>query len=219
MRIYGRDDSRSAVSQSQFGIRSNIVNTMTLDLSNARQEVRINIGGSVLWALDATSRNALINVKLNDQNWGSIPIRQGFFIRGVPYSQIYITHAAQAGETITLLYAVEEDPSQISIMNPSLFTQEVDLTKATVLDTVADVTLAAAATTQILAANADRRAAFISNLVGNANTMRIGDNNAGATRGIPLAPGETIIVSSTEAIYGYNPGGAGEDVGVMWTED
>jgi hypothetical protein len=91
--------------------------------------------------------------------------------------------------------------------------------KASVLNSVADVTLAATATTQILPGLASRLCALISNKVGNTQTFRIGDASAGATRGVELAPGGSISIETTEAIYGYNPGGAGEDVGAIWTQD
>lgn len=94
-----------------------------------------------------------------------------------------------------------------TIVNPSI------------LDTVADVAMTATATTQILAANGDRVKALITNLAANTQTLRIGDTNAGATRGVELAPGETIELETTEAIYGYNPGGVAQSVGVAWTED
>jgi hypothetical protein len=91
--------------------------------------------------------------------------------------------------------------------------------KASVLNSAADVTLAATATTQILPALAVRMCALISNKTSNTQTFRIGDASAGATRGVELAPGQSISIETTEAIFGYNPGGAGENVGVIWTED
>lgn len=91
--------------------------------------------------------------------------------------------------------------------------------KATVFNSVADVTLAATATTQILPTLTSRLCALICNKKGNTQTLRIGDSNAGATRGVELPPGATISIETTEAIYGYNPGGAGEDVNVVWTQD
>ena len=91
--------------------------------------------------------------------------------------------------------------------------------KASVLNSAADVSLAAGATTQIIASLAVRFCVLIGNKSTNAQTFRIGDSNAGATRGIELAPGESVSIETTEAIHGHNPGGVNESVTVIWTED
>lgn len=216
MRIYPQ--SYEGVAKPEYGIDTNCLKSKVFDLSTARNLLEIEIGGNVLWSMEATSRTAYIDVYFNDQLRDPIRYRLGLFIRGVPFSRIYVTNPAQAGETITLFYAVEE-MSKIEIENPSLRFTEIDITKASVLNSATDVTLAAASTTQILAANAARRFAIIGNLTANAQILRIADSNAAAARGQELAPGESITIETTEAIYGYNPGGAGQDVSVVWTED
>jgi hypothetical protein len=104
------------------------------------------------------------------------------------------------------------------VVDSSGYLQVVDK-KASVLNSTADVTLAATSTTQILPTLTSRLCALISNKKSNTQTFRIGDASTGATRGVELSPGQGISIESTEAIYGYNPGGAGEDVGVIWTQD
>jgi len=94
----------------------------------------------------------------------------------------------------------------------------VSLAKPTTLNTVADVALGAAATTQILPVDAARQVALISNLTANANIIRVGDVNAGAARGIEVAPGQTATINGTAAIYGFNPGVA-QNVGVAVIKD
>jgi len=91
--------------------------------------------------------------------------------------------------------------------------------KASVLNTAADVVLVAGATTQIVGALSARLCVLIGNKKGNTQTMRIGDSNAGASRGSELPPGQSISIETTEAVYGYNPGGSNENVTVTWTED
>jgi hypothetical protein len=95
---------------------------------------------------------------------------------------------------------------------------QIAVKKCTTLNSAADVSMGAGATTQILGSLATRLCALITNKSGNTQTFRIGDSNAGATRGVELVPGASISIETTEAIYGYNPGGA-ESVTVMWTED
>ena len=74
------------------------------------------------------------------------------------------------------------------------------------LSSTADVALAAAAKTLILAADIGRVEALITNLAGNVATLRIGDVNAAAARGVELAPGQTITLETEGAIYAWNPG-------------
>ncbi len=95
----------------------------------------------------------------------------------------------------------------------------ISITGSQNIASVADVALAAGATTQIVAANVARRSVIIKNLAANTQTMRIGDAAAGAARGVELAPGETIVIDSGAAIYGYNPGGAAESVSVVEVRD
>lgn len=215
-RLYPK--SFEGLSPREFGIGANILKTRTFDLTNARDLEQIEIGGSCIWAIAATSLTAQIDLRINDQLRDPLTFQQGMFLRGIPFSRLYVSHAAQAGETITIFFAVEAEISNIEVVNPSIGFNNINVTKATVLDTVADVALGAAATTQILAANADRRVALVTNLAANVSIFRIGDAAAAAARGVELAPGETVSLETTEAIHGYNPG-AIQSVGVTWTED
>jgi hypothetical protein len=203
----------------EFGRGANILKTRTFALDVARDLEEIEIGGSCLWAIGATNLTASIDIRVNDQLRDPVTFQQGMFIRGIPFSRLYVSHAAQAGETITLFFAREADVNNIEIVNPSIAFNNINITKASVLDTIADVALGATATTQILAANAARRITLITNLSANIQTFRIGDAATGAARGVELAPGESVSLETTEAIYGYNPGAIAEGVGVTWTED
>ena len=84
-------------------------------------------------------------------------------------------------------------------------------------DSLADVTLANAATTVILAADSTRREAIISN-TGSA-TVRIGDTSAAAANGIPLAANATIILDTQGAISGRNDTGGAIVVAVSVTQE
>jgi len=203
----------------EFGMGANILKTRTFNLTVARDLEQVEVGGSCLWAIDATSLTAQIDIRVNDQLRDPVTFQQGMFIRGIPFSRLYVSHAAQPGETITLFFAAEQDVRNIEIVNPSIAFNNINVTKATVLETVADVAMVGLATTQILAANAARRVAFITNLLGNAQTLRVGDAAAAAARGTPLAPGDTITIETSEAIYAYKPVAGNENVAVTWTED
>ncbi len=88
------------------------------------------------------------------------------------------------------------------------------LTKPQTLTDAADVALAAAVTTLILAADTTRHSALITNLAANKKTFRIGGATAGAARGAELSPGKAIEIEGGGAIYGYNPAGAAQSVAV-----
>jgi len=94
-----------------------------------------------------------------------------------------------------------------------------DSPKATILNTSSDVSLLAGVTTMIVGADADRLCIIIANPAINTQTFRIGNASTDASTGIELAPGESIEIETTAAIYGYNPGSGAESVSVMWTEE
>jgi len=206
----------------EYGIDANAVKLKTIDLTLARgTPQRIEIAGSMIWAVSATSLSALMTIYIGDAMLSSdgLPVGQGFFLRGIRFSRLYITNTAQAGETITLV-VVDEGPDNIQIENPMITAQLVTLTKATVLDTAADVVLvAAAAAAIVLPANANRREAIVCSLAANTQTIRIGDANTGAARGAEISPGQSITLETTEAIYGYTGAGVNQTLAILWTED
>ena len=203
----------------EFGTGANILKTRTFNLTNARDLELIDIGGSCLWAVTASSLGAQIDIRINDQLRDPVTFQQGMFIRGVPFSRLYVSHAAQAGESITIFFAREQDVRNIEIINPAIAFTEVNLTKGTILSSGGDVTIAAAGTGNILAANANRRVAFISSLTTNINILRVGDAGVSATRGLELAPGESFGVKSSAQIVAFNPGPLDQIVSRIWTED
>lgn len=205
-------------SPKEFGTDAPTIRTKQYVLTNARDLEEMDLGGTCLWAVDASDLIAWIDIRINDQLSNPIRFRMGMFIRGAPYSRIFVSHDAQPGKTLTILYVREVDISKFEIANPSMFYNSVGLSNATVFTSVADVALGAAATSLVLAANADRREAIITNLPGNISTIRLGDAAAGAAEGIPVVPGETFRVNTTAPIYAYNPGVA-QNVGVSYTQD
>lgn len=82
------------------------------------------------------------------------------------------------------------------------------IVQPTTFNSIADIVLAAAVTTQVLAADTARRRATITNISGNASTIRVAGIGAAAANGTPLDPGASIEVGGTAAIYAYNPSAA-----------
>lgn len=215
-RIYPYDPT--GMSPPQFGLDSPDMKSITIPLDNARTLHKFNIGGNVLWAARASSIGATVDVRFNDQRNDDIEFTRGFAIMGSKFSCIYVTNTAQAGESITLIYSVEQY-EQLRFLNPDISYTEIELVKATTLDSSADIALGAAAQTLIMAANANRRSIIVKNLAANLATIRVGDVGAAAAEGHELAPGESIQLDVTAAVYAWNPGAVAQSVSVVEIED
>jgi hypothetical protein len=218
MRHYGRNEVPA--SQPEFGINANIIKVRRLDLTAARDLDNLDLGGTTIWIPRASSGGAWIDVRVNDQLRDPLRFQLGMFVRGVPFSRLYVSSDAQAGEWIDVAIVRENTWDNIEVVNPSIQFAEIDLTPATVLDTAADVVIVAAAAAAVVKAPlATQRTAFIHSLVTNGQPVRIGDAAVGAARGMVLNPGETLVISTTEAIYGWTAAGANQTLTVTWTAD
>lgn len=88
------------------------------------------------------------------------------------------------------------------------------------LTSVADVSIPAGSSAEILPAGATNMTAIIKNLNGNTDTIRIGElAGVGAARGHELGPGESVALAVTAAIHGYNNGAADQSVSVLIVRD
>jgi hypothetical protein len=191
--------------------------TMTIALDTAKVNERINVGGSSIWVAETSDIAAKMTVKLNHQRGGNgFPLQRGTLFSGVRFEYLFVDSDAQAGKWLTLVIC---DRADITINNPDQSFASVGLSKATGMVSPVDVTITAGTAVVVLAADSTRRKAAISNLNANAEILRIGTTTAAADHGIELAPGETIEIDSTAAIWAYNPGVADQDVGVVYTTD
>lgn len=203
----------------EFGQDANILKTRTFALDVARDLEQIDIGGSCIWAISATSLGAEIDIRINDQLRDPVTFQQGMFIRGIPFSRLYVSHDAQAGETVTIFFATEQDIRNIEIVNPAIAFTEVDLTKSTLFLCADDVVVPAGGRAVIFTANAAKRVSYLTSLASNIHIMRIGNITVNATIGIELAPGETLTIESTSEIQAWNPGGIAQTIARSWTAD
>lgn len=196
------------VSKRRFGtLTPPRVGRFVLDLSTARDRVRIKIAGTFLWACDGSSSSASAQIAFKEDNADpGVTFRNGTQVSGAEYAEIYVTNTAQAGATLTLIYLVEErGDGAFRVSNPGANNSTVLVQPNATLSTVADVAVAAAATS-ILAADTTRRAAYITN--SGAFPMRVGDSNVAANRGVNVAVGASITITSTAQIFGFGVGGA-----------
>lgn len=122
------------------------------------------------------------------------------------FTRLYVYSASAQTVEIAVSFGRIDD-ARLSLSAP------VDIASATAITTAADVALAATATSLIKAATAGRKEIIISNL--GSNTVRVGDINAGAARGQPLEPAQSLTLNTSAAVYAYNPGAGTNAVSVI----
>lgn len=89
-----------------------------LDLSVARTNEEFVVTGTFLYVLEATA-GAEIDIRFNRANNEAITLQHKFKIN-TPFERVYITNAAQAGKTITIVFAPSSElfdiilPAEIS---------------------------------------------------------------------------------------------------------
>lgn len=205
------------VENPDFGVRrfaegANALFIRTIALDTARAEALVKATGDFVYVLDASTNAASIDIKFNGQDSDAIPFSLGRLVGGTPFDRWYVTHTAQPGAWVKLMFGVAPG---IFVLNPSANISSFDLVKATNLQTVADVTVSAAALTAIRSSSSVRRKIHIKNMHASA-AIRIGDSLITATRGIKLDPGETITFETTDFVFGF---GLGTAVDVSMTEE
>lgn len=125
--------------------------------------------------------------------------------------------ANTSGSAVTLEFATAAGllitDRRLAVLGGAL---ETDAVSPGTLRTTADETVGASATSEVLAADADRAEAIIKNL-DSSNAVRVGDGDVGASRGHHLGPGDSITLTTTAAISVHNPAGSGVDVSLVET--
>jgi hypothetical protein len=117
------------------------------------------------------------------------------------FTSLTLSNDSASAVTVTLFVGFGQIRDRRSVVSGSIFTGGDTLASS------ADYSHSGSGTEQILAANANRREALIYNDTG--ATIRVGDSNAGASRGYPLAAGNGLVLATSAAIYAYSsPGGS-----------
>ena len=145
---------------------------------------------------------------LNNNAGVPIGLTKGQFYDIGAFDDIYILNTAQSGKMMRVYVSVD------TTITP--FSSELAVLGGTAasVETTADASILTTATTQVLAANADRISATISNLSANGTVLRVGDASTGATRGAEIPVGGSAVLNITGAIYVYNPSGGTVTVGL-----
>lgn len=129
------------------------------------------------------------------------------------WDQLEFENKTGAEITVTVVIGITDNFQMRSFRVVGDVTAEVS--SGATLNSLPDVSCAAGAATQLVAAVATRKEVIISNLSTNTQTMRVGDSGAEVANGHPLAPGASVVFTSSDAVYAYNPGGAAESLAVV----
>lgn len=86
-----------------------------------------------------------------------------------------------------------------------------------VFETPGPVTVAAGAAVQLAGANLERRELAVKNLSGS-ETIWLKDQGAAGAAGWPLAPYEGAILTTTAAVYAYNPAAGSVEIAIFETK-
>jgi len=172
-------------------------------------QVEVNWFGNFVRVLSATGA---VHVGIDDGNRSEMDA--GTFYKlppGQEFERVTMENRGGVSITVELGLALGEfGDNRLNLASSGLA-----LAGSETLRSSADVSLLAGATTQIVAADADRRELLVSNLSANTQTFRIGDAAAGAAEGVEVQPGQTVSLPTAAAVYGYNPGAGAESVGVV----
>jgi hypothetical protein len=143
-------------------MRLSLPRKVRIALDVAKEDYQLQITGNYIRAVEATNTGSNIEIKFNNIDGDKLKFTKGFCVK-TPFTEIYITHEAQAGEYIELtvaslgddLFNIEDDRSegfQVSILENIRDDQ-----RATIGSDNAEETVGNAAEVGLLAANLSRK--------------------------------------------------------------
>jgi len=194
-------------------IRSSSIGTpkkLVLDLGIARNDYLLSFAGNFIYAYEATSITANVDIKVNEQRepFFTLIKRKGFM---TPYYRLFLTNTAQAGETITFVYGTQA-PDFLEVIDNTGEAAEIleQLEGDALPEGYGDVAIGAAAGL-IVAGNGDRKSVIIEHLPTGVGLVYIGFSAAvtNINKVVTLAPGESYSVDDYRGdIWGIRSAGA-----------
>ena len=185
----------------RFGTGAHNYFVRTFLLDTARTLVEIPMTGTFIYISAATNQDTNVDIRLNTQREAGANYRLGRLVGGFPFDKIYLSHAAQAGETITLEYGVTHPDLPLNILNPSNVISTVELRKYGTITNFIEVAVPAATLAVIRAANGNRREIGLTNT--GVNWANVGGTGVGGFTGIRLYPQQTVFLDTTAAINAF----------------
>ena len=172
----------------------------------AGAEVTVNAPGNYIRVLQSDND---IKVKATSTIEKSAPAfdttikPNGARITEAIYTQWRVKNTSALAQNVTLLIGIgraEENEIQLA--------GTVDVSAPGVFDDLTDKAILSATTTEIMAADINRKEAIITADPTNTASARIGGSSCGASRGTLLAPGATLVLNTQAAIYAYSSAAA-----------
>lgn len=169
-------------------------NQFSLDLGTARELHEIEAAGATLWAIDG-STSGKVDIRFGSPSAPAITFSPGMKVSGLPFGALYVTNAAQAGGTITLLYS----DAELSTENPARFTVTTRPYNRT---TATSFSAGAGATGALWSADPNRTAFSIIRRVGFTNTLYIQPDSVPATGdGLGIGLGSSDVPVFVGPVY------------------
>lgn len=191
------------------GQRIQLYETFTIDLATVRSNKEMVIAGTYLYGLESTLLGASLDVRFNEIARKPINIVMGRGVR-TPFYRLYLTNAAQVGQTLTLAIGTESETFEILDTGKAIeITGGVRIGGAGGSPAYAQVAIDNTATL-IKAANSTRRSILVQNLDA-ANDLFLGYDASVSTAnaGHQLKPFSAIELYAEAAIYGIRAAGTG----------
>lgn len=124
---------------------------------------------------------------------------QGVNVGGAGFSRVTVRVAVAC----TVLICIADERQDDDQENVSV-SVSATVGAGNTADNGGDVSILASSSAQVLAADATRLVAIITNPVTNTDQVRVGGAGVLATSGVPLEPGESVSLALTAAIHVFN---------------
>ena len=198
-------DPVNSANPGQFGQDTGKPKSRIFLLDAVTADQTIALGASTfIWVRRASSATASMDVTFDHDRTGSLRLTQGFFLSGMSFSILNLTHAAQAGEWIEIVYGPLFSPNAV---NPSEAVSTFTPEPRSALTVFHDSTLATTTVHPVLAANAKRQRAVVQNV--GPDDFRvgyvIGGSGVSSTTGFILTAGESMEFFGTGQISIWTP--------------
>lgn len=142
----------------------------SFDLTTARDDEAFGVTGNFFYVLDSTDTTDSITVKFNQKDIIGVPLSKQLGLR-TPFDKVYISHTAQSAKTMTIVVGTVSQQFLDIIDNRSNIDADLAaLLEYTQGDTAPEnggARVQLSAEGEILAANADRKGAFVHNPASN----------------------------------------------------
>jgi len=212
--------SNNGMAPLEYGEGAPRIGVKTIPLDTATTDKAFEIGGNVLWVPTASTLDAAVSIKYQDQLNDPITFQQGNFLAGPSFSRLYISWEAQAGESITLLYAVDSPKNPFRIENATASFTGVSVTGTVDCEAVnyandklisaSRVTLSTTAATLLRVSENPhgtygyRVQILIQNEYTNTYPIRVDKASVTPTLGQIVQPGETLVLDTSDEVYACN---------------